>query len=402
MIIENKLNGLLLTTFPFMTPRHGGQIRMSKTFKYLNEHGHNLISIAFYEPGVYSKSTISKNDIALPYDNKWMSFCGFNSALINDHITGEYVYDRRDFYFNLIKNKLPKHLDYIYVEHPWLFKFGKFIQKKLNQEVKFFLGYPNVESILKQSILDSYKIKGYDEIISNIHFLEIEAIKNSDLVFIVSKKEKIFCKKYTKINKLIYSRNGYEPLKPICENSLKKLKKKLPEKFIFYIGSGHPPNFSNLCDFLGDALGFLPPDVKFVVAGGVSDHVYSAFTKDENFLINQSRLLLLGDISEVDLNTIRQLAHIIVLPIGYGGGSALKTSEALSSKCYVVSNDVGLRDFEQFIDNNKVYLCNDKDSFTSTIAKLLLKNRCTQKAPVELSWDNQMKIVDENIKRYLK
>jgi hypothetical protein len=402
MSLGNNTNGILLSTFPFMLPRHGGQIRMYKTLKYLEQKGHNLLNISFYEPGAYSRACIGKHDISLPHKDDWKFYKGFQSNLINDFVTGEHVYQNKSHYLNLIKEKISDNLGYIYVEHPWLFKFAEFVVSELNTNTKIILGYPNIEYQLKEKIFETYKIIN-KSILSEIKLAEFYAIKKSDLIFLVSKVEYEFCSQilFNDKNKLVYSRNGFEPLKPIDEKSLKKLTKILPQKFIFYIGSGHPPNFSNIKDFLGDCLGFLPPDVKLVVAGGVAQHVYHAFTSDENFLINQSRLLLLDEITDADLNTLRHLAHIIILPIGYGGGSALKTAEAIGSNSFVVSNDVGLRDFEVFVDSEKVFLCKNKESFTATIVNLLSKNKNFKEKYSSLYWDAQLDIVDKRIREIL-
>lgn len=402
MSLKNNINGLLLSTFPFMLARHGGQIRMYKTLRYLEQKGHNLINIAFYEPGAYSRSCIGKHDIALPHKDDWKLYKGFQSNLTNDFITGEHVYNNRTHYLNLIREKISDHLGYVYVEHPWLFKFAEFVVSELKINAKIILGYPNIEYQLKKKIFETYKIIN-SSILSDIKLAEVYAIKKSDLIFVVSKIEHRFCSQilFNDKNKLAYSRNGFDPLKPINEKSLKKLTRILPQKFIFYIGSAHPPNFSNIKDYLGDALGFLPPDVKLVLAGNVAKHVYQAFTSNENFLINQSRLLLLDEITDDDLNTLRHLAHIIILPIGYGGGSALKTAEAIGSNSFVVSNDVGLRDFEMFIDSKKVFLCKNKESFTSTIFNLLSKNKNFKDKYSSLYWDAQLNIVDKRIREIL-
>ena len=117
-------------------------------------------------------------------------------------------------------------------------------------------------------------------------------------------------------------------------------------------------------------------------------------------MFNQSRLILLDEISDCDLNTLLNLAHIIVLPVGYGGGSALKTAQAIGSKCFVVSNNIGLRDFEEYIDNRKIYLCK-KNNFKETIVKLLEKRKSFKKNYSELTWEFQLKIIDHEIRGIL-
>ena len=60
-------------------------------------------------------------------------------------------------------------------------------------------------------------------------------------------------------------------------------------------------------------------------------------------------------------------AKTIVLPLTQGGGTNLKTAEALWSGKYVVATTVAMRGFESFIDANGVFVANDAPAFKQAL-----------------------------------
>jgi hypothetical protein len=79
------------------------------------------------------------------------------------------------------------------------------------------------------------------------------------------------------------------------------------------------------------------------------------------------RLILLYSVSDDDLAAIRELAHTIVLPIAYGGGSNLKTAEAIGSGAFVVGNPSAYRDFEEYLIYPQVLMATSDDEFVSSV-----------------------------------
>lgn len=69
-----------------------------------------------------------------------------------------------------------------------------------------------------------------------------------------------------------------------------------------------------------------------------------------------SRLELLFELSNIDLDAVKALAHGYLLPIPFGGGTNLKTAEALISEKFVVGTRAAYRGFEQYIDGPGVHV----------------------------------------------
>jgi len=89
--------------------------------------------------------------------------------------------------------------------------------------------------------------------------------------------------------------------------------------------------------------------------------------------LNISRLQILGELSDVDLAAIKFLAHAFLLPIEQGGGSNIKTAEALFSGAYVIATPAALRGFEQLMPLPEVFVAHSPEEFQTAIQEVLCK-----------------------------
>jgi glycosyltransferase involved in cell wall biosynthesis len=118
-------------------------------------------------------------------------------------------------------------------------------------------------------------------------------------------------------------------------------------------------------------LGFLPPDRKIVVVGSVA----APLLADERFRrwegINRSRIRFTGVIPGADLAALLALAQVIILPITAGGGSNVKTAEALHAGRHVVGTALAFRGFERFLALPGVYPHDDPAGFKQRLLEQL-------------------------------
>ena len=57
---------LQLTVYPIEQPRHGGQARCANLRAVLRAHGHDVRTMAVYEPEHYGGEALGAHDIAFP------------------------------------------------------------------------------------------------------------------------------------------------------------------------------------------------------------------------------------------------------------------------------------------------------------------------------------------------
>ncbi len=117
---------------------------------------------------------------------------------------------------------------------------------------------------------------------------------------------------------------------------------------------------------IGGALGCIPPHMNMVVVGGVN----VLFDNHDEFIkwkdLNKHKIKQLYDVTDGQLQVILNGSQAILLPICSGGGTNLKTAEALVSNKYIIGTEVSFRDFESYIDES-VCIARTRKEFQSAI-----------------------------------
>jgi len=133
-------------------------------------------------------------------------------------------------------------------------------------------------------------------------------------------------------------------------------------KCALYCASAHPPNIVGFYEMFGKGVGCLSPEERLVVAGSAGN----AIRADPRFANVPGLARHFVDAGEVDEETLQGIihcAHALVLPITQGGGTNLKTAEALWSGRHVVATPKAMRGFEIFIGQAGVSVCDDDIAF---------------------------------------
>jgi glycosyltransferase involved in cell wall biosynthesis len=106
----------------------------------------------------------------------------------------------------------------------------------------------------------------------------------------------------------------------------------------------------------------MPDNSRLVYVGNISDALRGNIGKEINITKN-TEVVLLGLRTDEELNKLIESASVILLPIPYGGGSNLKTAEAISSGRPVVGTVKSFREFNNFIDSRNTIVVDDVDNF---------------------------------------
>lgn len=91
--------------------------------------------------------------------------------------------------------------------------------------------------------------------------------------------------------------------------------------------------------------------------------------------INDDRTLRLGIVDDAGIAALRRLGHVYILPITAGGGSNIKTAEALLTGAYVIGTSTAFRGFEDFIGDPGVFVEDDPHAFRARLFELLHRER---------------------------
>lgn len=401
-----KSKVLLLSTYPLIKPRHGGQIRLANIKKNYENWGFDVINFALYEPENYPKCDVDSNDLPFDFNSPYRKFDGKLVPLITDLQCGEYVSKDKIFFEKLIKT-IPKDIDVIHVEQPWLWPLtGRLISEFFVRKPILVYGSQNIEWILKKDILESYSISEAEPIIQKIKELEINAAQQADIVCAVTESDSEVLSNYGAQN-IILARNGISKWTAAKER-IDYWRSQLPTvPWLLYVASGHPPNFTGFKACIGDSLACIPPDSKLVVVGSVCESLYSQLVDTDYNSVNQSRLQLLYMLSDEDLAAVKELATAFLLPIPHGGGSNIKTAEAIYSKKYVIATETALRGYERYKDLDNIRICHNSQDFTSSIRSILsdTSQRTTADEPKDLNdllWEHCLQIIPQTVKKVIE
>jgi len=219
---------------------------------------------------------------------------------------------------------------------------------------------------------------------------ERNAVREADLVTVVSQSDfDVFSEWGAK--KVLLAENGISPW-TTSASQREAWSKKLPRgKWPLYVSSAHPPNFLGFAEALAWNLGAIPPDSRLVLAGGAAAFIEQQFipslaqaeaappqVNQVRFAaLNESRICSLGVLPEADLNAVKSLASAFVLPIASGGGTNIKTAEALMSGAYVIGTPLAFRGYESFMDFPTVRIANTPQQFSDALREILAPSQIT-------------------------
>ncbi len=394
---------LLLSTYPFAEPRHGGQVRIANIAKTFSVAGWQVESMAIYELESYKSDCLGRCDISFPSKSPYRKFHGRDVPLINDLLTGIYA-AAVDGGFLDVLIKLPKHLDAIHVEQPWLWPLAS----KIKQLPEFkntclIYGSQNIEAPLKQEILACYNVDAADDVIAEINALEQQAACEADISVAVTQADLDTLIKWG-AKRPVLAPNGIAPWQAKQE-VLEHWRERLPQApWILYVASAHPPNFTGFTQCIGESLGCIPPDSRLVVAGSVCEHIYAQLVATPWHTLNLSRIQLLFTLSDDDLAAVKTLAHAFLLPIPHGGGSNIKTAEALYSGAYVIGTEAAYRGFESFTGLPEVTVANSPAQFQASLRDILTRppaTTATREPRDILPWDRCLAPIPNEVERLL-
>lgn len=310
--------------------------------------GFDVRVLTVYEPEYYVSVANEATDVPFRTHSRFRLHNGKTVPLVNDLQSGIYARDDAEAYARILV-RLPLRADVFHLEQPWLLP----LCERLKTEPAFtstrvVYGSQNIEAPLKRSILKQYGIPEADEVALHVSALEGRACKSADISVGVSASD---CAELVRLGAttVLLAPNGTEAWQA-NESSLAAMRTRLPRTpFALFVASAHPPNMAGFMFCFGESLAFLPPDHRIVVVGGVCEHFLDRNAMPRNRSINLSRLTLLRVLDEAELSAVKTLAHAFILPITFGGGSNIKTAEALFSGKAVVGTTWAFRGFEPYV-----------------------------------------------------
>jgi hypothetical protein len=357
---------LTLSTYPIAVPRHGGQQRLHHIVKAYRGAGHQTRSI-----GVLGSSQFEPEYGFLPCPPvERMSKLISNPFLMEDWAIGQLAAKDDTFYQSLC-NEIGEAPNLIHVEQPWLFAFAQRYARQFKAgAMTVVYASQNVEHELKRRIVSGYMGVAHAEECARVVLqCETEAAARADLVVATSQSDLVWLKKHASVE-VVLAPNGV-PERPGTVRGIEEANRITKHaKTALYCASSHPPNTHGFYDIFGRGIGFLTPDERIVVAGSAGTGIKAdpRFNRTPGLA---QHFVDAGDVSEECLQGLLETCHAIVLPITQGGGTNLKTAEAIWAGRWVVATQVAMRGFESFLAQRGLNICSDPTEFRDTTRKVM-------------------------------
>ena len=361
-----KLDILVLCTYPIDTPRHGGQIRVSKIVNHYRQAGFQVEVVGVLGSDNYPVSAGFEPSPPIGELAKILE----NPFLMEDVAISQ-LYESHDQYFSNLAKQIKKVPGLIHVEQPWLFGFAqRYIKEKLSHRCRLIYGSQNIEYQLKAAILKSYfTVEQVVQCEQQVKQLEMRAVTEADGVVCVSQHDLEWLRRYTQ-KPIVLAPNGVSEWQ-VTEQGIDEANQvTCHQKFALFCASGHPPNVKGFFDLFGGGFGAMNNSETIVIAGGASTAIGSGDRVHQSAKL-AARITLAGLVSDSCLSGLLHTAHCIVLPITQGGGTNLKTAEALWSGRHIVATTTAMRGFEVFIGQQGVHVTNNPAIFKQQLRKVM-------------------------------
>lgn len=367
---------LQISTHTTLNPTHGGQIRSNRIAGNLEKNGHVVHRLAVgYRPHDHidderephidiAKSSYCRSRMHIrDFGSSWGYFTDYGTM-----VAARESPEITKLIFDQISLAAP---DLIMLEHPWLWPILDLYFKAIDRKIPFLYNSQNVEALLKRDIAINEGLNVDGGIFSSIENLERECVLNAYATTTCSESDqKVFIELGGDF--VVNAPNGTDPA--LRDHLLNVLPQTIPENasYALVIGSGHPPNISGFMNLMSAVIPNLTCNQRFVIAGGAGDYIFSELEKQGKKEMLRDRCINLGFVSKPVLDAVISNANVIALPIQYGGGSNLKTAEALLSGRRVVGTHHSLRGFPDADCSPNLRIACD-DTFGITVLEELSK-----------------------------
>ncbi|PLR18848.1 hypothetical protein SGCZBJ_24745 [Caulobacter zeae] len=383
---------LSLSTYPVVRPIHGGQRRIHAFSQRLAAGGWEFVNASVYDPDHYSGAAVGPDDLPLRYvGTAWRGL-----PLVGDLQAGEFAATSPEAYAHfarLVERLAP---DFIQLEQPFLWPLVKRLRAEgVAPETPVIYSSQNWEAPLKYKMLvkaGAPEAKAR-EVAEAITALERELSCASAAIVAVSESDAEHYRAAAPDVPVFVVPNGVSrPVTPTAEDE-RACDIYEGRKYLLFVGSAYPPNIEGFLHLLlKNGLFFFPPEKSVAICGGVSHGIFGNGVYQAQIHANSRRCQFFADVSDGELEALKRGSHAVILPIQFGGGSNLKTAEALASGRWVVATSIAMRGFERFANAPGVLVADTPDAFRDAIVKVLasppLKLTAAQaKARESVYWD---------------
>lgn len=306
----------------------------------------------------------------------------------------------------------------LWFEHPFLWPVFREWANQHRAYLKIVYSSHNVEWALKKEMLQRLNLAD-DYCVQRLYTTERDLLFTADTVLCCSEDDRNTYRRHGRPDAIVVPNGSANPEltesndenKRPCLNDLNPTAKYT----LAFISSWHEPNWFGLRDLVLAHMkpGGLLQDSALLLMGDICS-LYEDWCKSTGTMC--PGVICMGRVSDAEKSAIFKLSDIVVLPISAGGGTNLKTAEALLSHRVVAATDVAFRGFERHLSQPGVF-CGKADEFGKVLSQAIqlvdkigsrpaLENYCSQRLSqvADCCWpliisDAQQQLMSVNFKK---
>ncbi len=382
----NYINVLQVTNYNINEYDHGGKIRCYEIRKALLNQGFNVktLTISTGKKDFYQNFSCQLNESSF--------FKKIKDGTISDWSANQYLAKKPKLYNNIFRDVKRYDPHIVIIEQPFLWPTVESLLSKnaIHNKTIIVNSSQNIEKELKETIynqaFDKKLATSYTNIVNDI---ETDLMNRSDLSICVSKNDaEYFKRKCNNVNISVYG-NGQNRIRiNELDDKWRNIFTKSKYNWVF-VGSWHPPNVNGIKNLIENGLCEQDPNfVKLWIIGNVGNAFKDfAFYKSNT----NSVIQIVGLTSQEDIDSAINQCDGIILPIWEGGGSNLKTAQALISGRNIIGTSKSFVGFEEYISSNGVLVTDCPKEFISHMIKPDLSITIYERNVEPLLWTNILK-----------
>jgi glycosyltransferase involved in cell wall biosynthesis len=369
-----------LGTYPIEKPIHGGQRRVAAFKRFYENRNFAYTYACLYNPAHYKRPHVGPYDYELDTSKSELAL----TNLIGDFMAGhQAANDPATFqhFSEIFEQTSP---DVIQLEQPFMWPLAKRLQQ-MRRSGKPLLVYSshNIEAPLKRIVLAASQTESQlrEKICSDIEHMEAELVRDADAIVCVSQADGEFYRHEAKSwCRIIVVPNGVDrPVGCAINDFPHGLSDFDGRRFLMTVSSSHVPTIDGMCHYVINGGVFcVPPAPSIAICGGIAGPIANHPEYRRCGVANQQRVRFFFDVSDSELSVIKRCCHGVFLPIRSGGGTNLKTAEALALGTWVVATSTALRGFERFSRAEGVTVADTPADFRQAMRRTL------QRPPLEI------------------
>jgi hypothetical protein len=386
---------LQITTYPIDYPDHGGKLRSFHIRKALRSR-FTVETLTFT---LGAGDSIEGLNVCLDHDSCMQLLKNGN---LTDWGINTYLETRPDLTRRVLEAVRAYAPDVLLVEQPFMWPL---VDEMLRQHIvpaDIFVVYSshNNEYALKKGIYESiFQGAELESNLSRVAQIEQAIAARSDLSLAVTETDIDHLKTLAPDTDVLFYRNGHQGLGDTPAVARWRQKFKDYKRNWVFVGSWHPPNYEGLYALVTGGINDMPSnELQLWVFGNAGPGLLTAYGLDAKHLKNMS---IEGPAEADEINSAIAAATGVALPVWGGGGSNLKTAQALLSGKAVAGSNYSFRGFEGYMEQPGVFLFETAAELVRGMGSLQVESAYSRPdTERDLKWENLLSDLPQKIETY--